>query len=66
MGCMFTLVRFLSNLRVASCKYIHLKSNIASKKMEKQSSMLNNLGSYVNGACKVNGKFVQCPAIVLK
>ena len=50
MGCMFTLVRLLSNLRVASCKYIHLKSNIASKKMKKQSSMLNNLGSYVNGS----------------
>ena len=50
MGCMFILVRFLSNLRVASCKYIHLKSNIASKKMKKQSSMLNNLGSYVNGS----------------
>ena len=29
---------------------IHLKSNIASKKMKKQSSMLNNLGSYVNGS----------------
>ena len=50
MGCMFTLVRFLSNLRVASCKYTHLKSNIASKKMKKQSSMLNNMGSYVNGS----------------